>query len=65
MQQPKFIRVLDTNKATGVEQVKYINVQNIQTVYQQNDDIIIEMSDYTQLRILNQNIDIFLDRLIL
>lgn len=61
MNYPKFISVQITEK-TGVVSTKFLNTYCIQTVWQDNVDIIIELTDYTKLRLCNQNIDIFMDR---
>ena len=61
MNYPKFISVQITEK-TGIVSTKFLNTYCIQTVWQDNVDIIIELTDYTTLRLCNQNIDIFMDR---
>ena len=61
MNYPKFISVQITEK-TGIVSTKFLNTYCIQTVWQDDVDIIIELTDYTTLRLCNQNIDIFMDR---
>jgi hypothetical protein len=56
-----FIKV-DTLDKQGNVQVKYINKNHIITIRQNDENIIIEMTDYEELRIPNQNIHIFMDR---
>ena len=61
MNYPKFISVQITEK-TGIVSTKFLNTYYIQKVCQDDVDIIIELTDYTTLRLCNQNIDIFMDR---
>jgi len=61
MNRPEFIclHVTDTN---GTVSDKYVNKYCIQMIWQEADDIIVELTDYTQLKICNQNINLFMDR---
>jgi len=56
-----FIKV-DALDKNGNVLVKYINKNQILTIRQEEQNIIIEMSDYTEIRLPNQNIHIFMDR---
>lgn len=56
-----FLKV-DVLDKKGNVQVKYINKNHILTVRQDDKNIIIEMTDYEELRVPNQNIHIFMDR---
>jgi hypothetical protein len=57
----KFIRLEITDK-NGHVQVKFVNVNHIQTIYESGNDIIVELADYTQFKICNTNILVFMDR---
>lgn len=56
-----FIKV-DALDKNGNVLVKYINKNQILTIRQEEQNIVIEMSDYTEIRLPNQNIHIFMDR---
>jgi hypothetical protein len=56
-----FIKV-DTLDADGNVHIKYVNKNQILTIHQDYQNIVIEMSDHTKLRIPNQHIQIFMDR---
>jgi hypothetical protein len=56
-----FIKV-DALDKNGNMLVKYINKNQILTIRQEEQNIVIEMSDYTEIRLPNQNIHIFMDR---
>lgn len=56
-----FIKV-DALDKNGDMLVKYINKNQILTIRQEEQNIVIEMSDYTEIRLPNQNIHIFMDR---
>lgn len=53
------INTSDTNKETVL---KFVNVDHIQQIYQVGSDIVLELTDYTKLIVLNQNIHVFMDR---
>ena len=57
----KFIRLDVTDKHNNI-QIKFVNVNHIQTIFQSENDIIVELADYTQFKICNQNISVFMDR---
>ena len=57
----QFIRLEVTDKHDNI-QVKFVNINHIQLVYQKGNDVIVEMADYTEFKICNQNILIFMDR---
>jgi hypothetical protein len=61
MQNTEFISLSITEK-NGITQTKFVNKNCIQCIWQQDNDIIVELTDYTQLRICNQNINVFMDR---
>lgn len=64
MEQPvKFIKLEVTDKNNNVH-TKFVNVNHIQIIYQSDNDIIIELADYTTLKICNQHILIFMDRFV-
>ena len=42
----------------------YVNINHIQKIWETNNEIIIELTDYTSLRICNENINVFMDRFI-
>ncbi len=56
-----FIKV-DTLDAAGNVHIKYINKNQILMIHQEDQNIVIEMLDHTELRVSNQNIQIFMDR---
>lgn len=45
-------------------QLRFINRNHIMQIWQENTDIIIELSDYVKLKIQNENIHTFMDRFI-
>jgi hypothetical protein len=45
-------------------ELRFINRNHIMQVWQENTDIIIELSDYGKLKIQNENIHTFMDRFI-
>jgi hypothetical protein len=53
------INTTDKNKETVL---KFINVDHIQQIYQVGSDIVLELTDYTKLTVINQNIHVFMDR---
>ena len=55
--------VNDTDKQ-GIVTRRFINVNHIQQIYQQDTDVIIELSNYYDIRVADQNLDIFMDRFI-
>jgi len=55
--------VIDTDK-TGKQTKRFINVNQIQQVYQRDQDVIIDLIDYTEICIVNQHLDVFMDRFI-
>lgn len=61
MNRPEFISLQITEKSGNVS-TKFVNKNCIQMIWQEADDIIIELTDYTQLKICNQNINLFMDR---
>jgi len=59
----EFVALNITNKAGHIE-LRFVNKNHIQQVWQQNDDIIIELSDFTEIKVCNENIHKFMDRFI-
>jgi hypothetical protein len=59
----EFIALNITNKLGQLE-LRFVNKNHIQQVWQQNDDIIIELSDYTEIKVCNENIHKFMDRFV-
>jgi len=55
--------VIDTDK-NGKQTKRFVNVNQIQQVYQAVSSVIIDLVDYTQITIINQNLDAFMDRFI-
>lgn len=55
--------VNDTDKQ-GIVTRRFINVNHIQQIYQQDADVIIELSNYYDIRVADQNLDVFMDRFI-
>ena len=59
----EFIALSITNKLGELE-LRFVNKNHIQQVWQQNDDVIIELSDYTEIKDCNENIHKFMDRFV-
>lgn len=59
----RFVYIIDTDKQ-GIETTRFLNIACIQQVYQQGDDVIIEMTDYTEMHVVNTNIKVFMDRFV-
>jgi len=57
------IELQGKNQKTEPE-LRFINRNHILQVWQENDDVIIELSDYVKLKIQNENLHIFMDRFI-
>jgi hypothetical protein len=55
--------VIDADK-NGKQTKRFINVNQIQQVYQSDANVIIDLVDYTQITIINQNLDAFMERFI-
>ena len=55
--------IIDTDK-NNVQTKRFININQIQQIYQRDQDVIIDLIDYTEIRIINQNLDAFMDRFI-
>ena len=55
--------VIDTDK-NGNQTKRFINVNQIQQVYQSNANVIVDLIDYTQITIIDQNLDAFIERFI-
>jgi hypothetical protein len=59
----RFIYIIDTDKQ-GNETKRFLNSACIQQIFQQGDDVYIEMTDYTEMCVKNTNINVFMDRFI-
>ena len=59
----EFIAVNITNKL-GVQELRFINKNHIQQAWQKENDVIIELSDYTEIKVCNENIHKFMDRFV-
>jgi len=57
------VKVHRKNEKTEPE-LRFVNRNHIMQVWQENSDIIIELSDYVKLKIQNENIHTFMDRFI-
>ena len=55
--------VMDTDKK-GIKTKRFINVNYIQQVYQRDADVIIELADYYEICVTDQNLNVFMDRFI-
>ena len=55
--------IIDTDK-NNVQTKRFININQIQQIYQRDQDVIIDLIDYTEIRLINQNLDAFMDRFI-
>ena len=49
---------------SGLHSVQFINKQHIQRIYEDNESIIIELIDYTTLKVNEQNIHVFMERFV-
>ena len=45
-------------------ELRFVNRNHIMQVWQENEDVIIELSDYGKLKIQNENIHTFMDRFV-
>jgi hypothetical protein len=45
-------------------ELRFVNRNHIMQVWQENEDVIIELSDYGKLKIQNENIHKFMDRFV-
>ena len=59
----EFIAVNITNKL-GVQELRFINKNHIQQAWQKENDVIIELSDYTEIKVCKVNILKFMDRFV-
>jgi len=57
------VKVHHKNEKTEPE-LRFVNRNHIMQVWQENSDIIIELSDYVKLKIQNENIHTFMDRFV-
>tara|TARA_R110000868_G_scaffold196995_3_gene443136 strand:+ start:1502 stop:1696 length:195 start_codon:yes stop_codon:yes gene_type:complete len=49
---------------SGQHSIQFINKQHIQRIYEQDELIIIELIDYTTLKVIEQNIRVFMERFV-
>jgi len=49
---------------SGKHTVQFINKRHIQRIYEDNESIIIELIDYTTLKVNEQNIHVFMERFV-
>lgn len=59
----EFIAVNITNKF-GEQELRFINKNHIQQAWQKENDVIIELSDYTEIKVCNENIHKFMERFV-
>jgi len=59
----EFIAVNITNKL-GEQELRFINKNHIQQAWQKENDVIIELSDYTEIKVCNENIHKFMERFV-
>jgi hypothetical protein len=59
----EFIAVNITNKLGELE-LRFVNKNHIQQVWQKDNDVIIELSDYTEIKVCNENIHKFMERFV-
>ncbi len=45
-------------------ELRFININHIMQIWQDGEDVIIELSDYEKLKIRNENINVLMDRFI-
>jgi hypothetical protein len=48
----------------GTESIQFVNQIHIQRVYEEKENIIIELTDYTTLKVKSDNIYAFMDRFV-
>lgn len=59
------LHVIDyRSKVTDNIELRFVNRNHILQVWQENKDVIIELTDYERLRICDENIHKFMDRFI-
>ena len=63
MLQTDFIPITVTRKG-GVKSVRFININHIQQIYEENGIIYIELSGYDTLEVHNEPLAAFMDRFI-
>jgi hypothetical protein len=55
---------LNVKQSSDQPQLRFINRNHIMQVWQEGNDIILELSDYGKLKICNQNIQLLMDRFV-
>ena len=55
--------VIDTDKH-GKQTKRFININQIQQIYQREQDVIMDLIDYTEIKICNENIHKFMERFV-
>lgn len=48
----------------GAESLQFINKNHIQRVYEEKENIVIELTDYTTMKIKSESIHAFMDRFV-
>jgi hypothetical protein len=59
----EFIALTITNKL-GEQELRFVNKNHIQQCWQKDNDVIIELSDYTEIKVCNENIHKFMERFV-
>jgi hypothetical protein len=59
----EFIALTITNKL-GEQELRFVNKNHIQQAWQKDNDVIIELSDYTEIKVCNENIHKFMERFV-
>lgn len=49
---------------SGIHSLQFINKQHIQRIFHENDYVVIELIDYTTLKVNEQNIQVFMERFV-
>ena len=67
-QKTEFIALLvvemNGKRETAEPRLRFINRNHIMQIWQEQSDIIIELSDYGKLKICNENIQVLMDRFV-
>lgn len=63
MKHVEFIALPVTNMSDELE-LRFINKNHINQCWQKDNDVIIELSDYTKIKVCNENIHKFMDRFV-
>lgn len=63
MKHVEFIALPVTNMSDELE-LRFINKNHINQCWQKDNDVIIELSDYTKIKVCNENIHKFMERFV-